>query len=124
MIRSMTGYGRARKVIEGTDITVEIKSVNHRYFDFSSRTPRTYGFLDEKLKSYKVETVTTQVPFNGSNTTITGNVYEVYTDNSEAIVQENADLTVDSSSLGKLKKTGLKNPTFSFKLVSKRREYI
>lgn len=48
----MTGYGRHQELLDGMDITVEIKSVNHRYFDFSSRTPRTYGFLDEKLKSY------------------------------------------------------------------------
>ena len=52
MVRSMTGYGRHQQTVEGMDITVEIKSVNHRYFDFSSRTPRIYGFLDEKLKSY------------------------------------------------------------------------
>ena len=52
MIKSMTGYGRALRVLEGMSITVEIKSVNHRYFEFSSRTPRAYGFLDEKLKGY------------------------------------------------------------------------
>nr|WP_317411992.1 YicC/YloC family endoribonuclease [uncultured Solibaculum sp.] len=52
MIRSMTGYGRAQEVLDGLDITVEIKSVNHRYFEFSARTPRAYGFLDEKIKSY------------------------------------------------------------------------
>lgn len=52
MVSSMTGYGRHQMMIDGMDITVEIKSVNHRYFDFSSRTPRIYGFLDEKLKSY------------------------------------------------------------------------
>ncbi len=52
MIKSMTGYGRHQLTVDGMDITVEIKSVNHRYFDFSSRTPRIYGFLDEKLKSY------------------------------------------------------------------------
>lgn len=52
MIKSMTGYGRAQKLVDGMDITVEIKSVNHRYFEFSSRLPRNYGFLDEKLKSF------------------------------------------------------------------------
>lgn len=52
MVRSMTGYGRHQELLDGMDITVEIKSVNHRYFEFFSRTPRTYGFLDEKLKSY------------------------------------------------------------------------
>ena len=52
MIKSMTGYGRAAQTIDGMAITVEIKSVNHRYFEFSSRSPRAYGFLDEKLKSF------------------------------------------------------------------------
>ena len=52
MIRSMTGYGRATGTFDGMNITLEIKSVNHRYFEFSSRVPRNYGFLDEKLKSF------------------------------------------------------------------------
>ena len=52
MIRSMTGFGKCEDTINGYDIIVEIKSVNHRYFEFSSRISRGYGFLDEKLKSY------------------------------------------------------------------------
>ncbi len=52
MIRSMTGFGRAQEIVDGMNVTVEMKSVNHRYFDFSSRVPRTFGFLDEKLKTY------------------------------------------------------------------------
>ncbi|MBO5384080.1 MAG: YicC family protein [Ruminococcus sp.] len=52
MIKSMTGYGRAQQIIDGRDILVEIRSVNHRYFEFSSRVPRAYGYLDEKLKSF------------------------------------------------------------------------
>ena len=52
MIKSMTGYGRAQQVIDGRDILVEIRSVNHRYYEFSSRLPRAYGYLDEKLKSF------------------------------------------------------------------------
>ena len=52
MIRSMTGYGRAQRTIDTMNITVELRSVNHRYFEFNSRVPRNYGFLDEKLKSF------------------------------------------------------------------------
>lgn len=52
MIRSMTGYGRANAEIDSMIITVEIKSVNHRYFELNSRIPKIYGFLDEKVKSY------------------------------------------------------------------------
>ena len=48
----MTGFGRFEKMINGHDIIVEIKSVNHRYFEFSSRITRGYGFLDEKVKTY------------------------------------------------------------------------
>jgi len=48
----MTGFGRAKDTINGMDITVEIKSVNHRYFEFFAKTPRTAQFLDEKLKSF------------------------------------------------------------------------
>ncbi len=47
----MTGYGRAQKIISGRDILVEIRSVNHRYYEYSSRIPRAYGYIDEKLKS-------------------------------------------------------------------------
>ncbi len=51
MIRSMTGYGRCQQERNGWTVTVEIKSVNHRFFEYSSRLPRTCGFLDDKLKS-------------------------------------------------------------------------
>lgn len=52
MVRSMTGFGRAVKEIDGYIITVELKSVNHRYFEFFSKIPRQYGFIDEKIKNY------------------------------------------------------------------------
>lgn len=52
MISSMTGYGRAQNIIGDKDITVEIKSVNHRFFEFSAKLPRNYGYLEEKLKSF------------------------------------------------------------------------
>jgi len=51
MIKSMTGYGREQAQISGRDILVEIRSVNHRYYEFSARTPRAYGYLEEKLKT-------------------------------------------------------------------------
>lgn len=51
MLKSMTGYGRTQKIINGRDILVEIRSVNHRYYEYSSRIPRTYNYIDEKLKA-------------------------------------------------------------------------
>ena len=52
MIKSMTGYGRCQQTIDGRDILVEIKSVNHRFFEFSARVPRVYGYLESQLKGY------------------------------------------------------------------------
>jgi uncharacterized protein (TIGR00255 family) len=46
----MTGFGRAQEVIDGRDILVEIRSVNHRYFEFSAKLPRSYNYLEDKLK--------------------------------------------------------------------------
>lgn len=50
MILSMTGYGRAEQVLNGRDITVELRSVNSRFFEYSSRIPRTCAFMEDKLK--------------------------------------------------------------------------
>lgn len=52
MISSMTGFGRFEGQVNGRSITLEIKSVNHRYTEFSCRTTKGYSFLEEKLKSY------------------------------------------------------------------------
>ena len=52
MVRSMTGFGRHQQTVSGLNIQVELKSVNHRYFEYGSRLPRAYNFLDDKLKSY------------------------------------------------------------------------
>ncbi len=52
MISSMTGFGRFEGMVNGRSITLEIKSVNHRYTEFFCRTTRGYSFLEEKLKSY------------------------------------------------------------------------
>ena len=50
-VRSMTGYGRARQLIGSKEITVEIRSVNHRFLEYSYRVPRAYAYLEEKLKN-------------------------------------------------------------------------
>lgn len=51
MIKSMTGYGRGQFSGARRDITVEVRSVNHRYFDCSIRTPRGCAFLEEPVKA-------------------------------------------------------------------------
>lgn len=52
MIRSMTGFGRCRETVNGREITVEIKSVNSRYFDCAVKISRTVGYLEERIKPY------------------------------------------------------------------------
>lgn len=58
MVKSMTGFGRAKLTLDGLDVTVEIKSVNHRYFEFTSRLPRGCNFLEDKLKSFCSQYIT------------------------------------------------------------------
>ena len=51
MIKSMTGYGSAKGVVDGLVISVELKSVNNRYLDASVRLPRSFLFAEESIKS-------------------------------------------------------------------------
>jgi uncharacterized protein YicC (UPF0701 family) len=55
MVKSMTGYGRCREVVDGRDILVEVKSVNSRYIDANIKTGRLYNALEEKLKDEQGE---------------------------------------------------------------------
>lgn len=50
MLKSMTGFGRAEELIDGFLIKVQVKSVNHRYSDFSIRVPRVYNFIEDKVR--------------------------------------------------------------------------
>lgn len=82
MIKSMTGYGRYQQIISGRDILVEIRAVNHRYYDFSARIPRNMGYLEEKLKAFvkskvsrgKVEVLVTINNVEGKDETISVNM--------------------------------------------------
>ena len=84
LIRSMTGYGRAQQQIDGRDIQVEIKAVNHRFFEFAARTPRAYGFLEEKMKSFVQERV--------SRGKVEASVTVITLEGSDAKVEVNAEL--------------------------------
>ncbi len=57
MVRSMTGFGRGRFVSSSHDITVDIRSVNHRFFEASVKSPRILSYLDDKLKLFVKEKV-------------------------------------------------------------------
>ena len=51
MVKSMTGYGRARETLNGRDITVEVRSVNNRYLDCTVKMPRAYVFAEDAIKT-------------------------------------------------------------------------
>ena len=52
MIKSMTGYGRARETLNKRDITVEVRSVNNRYLDCTVKMPRMYAFAEDAVKQH------------------------------------------------------------------------
>ena len=94
MIKSMTGYGRAAK----EPLTIELRSVNHRYLDISVRTPRSYAFLEEPLKAFaarqaargKIEIGVTVDNLAAETTKITLNrpVLESYLEAAQALAEE------------------------------------
>ena len=82
MMKSMTGYGRKKIEDQGLEISVEIKSVNHRYLDLNVKTPRLYAFLEEPIKGAasaavsrgKVDIYVTAVKKDGGDATVTPNL--------------------------------------------------
>jgi hypothetical protein len=73
MIRSMTGFGKATAVYEDKTVSVEIKSINHRYFEMYARTPRSCMQLEDLIRTHlqkrivrgKIE-VNVNISFSGS----------------------------------------------------------
>ena len=57
MLKSMTGFGRAEQLIEGYLIKIQIKSVNHRYSDFTIKVPRYYSFLEDKIRNAAMQSI-------------------------------------------------------------------
>ena len=51
MIKSMTGFGRSELVKEDRKITVEMKSVNHRYLDVNMKMPKKLNFFEAAIRN-------------------------------------------------------------------------
>ena len=49
-MNSMTGFGRSESDVDGKKITVEIRTVNHRFLDINIRISRTLGFAEEHIR--------------------------------------------------------------------------
>jgi len=58
MIRSMTGYGRSGRVMFDRKISIEIKSVNHRYNDLSVKMPRILNPFEDAIRKMMAQTIT------------------------------------------------------------------
>lgn len=58
MANSMTGFGRANLFADGRELTVELKSVNHRYLDLSFRMPRHISFLEDDIRRFLSDNLT------------------------------------------------------------------
>lgn len=56
-IKSMTGFGRGEGSFGGLDFTIDIKSVNHRFFDFSARIYKDYAYLEDPIRKRIAESV-------------------------------------------------------------------
>ena len=54
-MRSMTGYGRCQRTADGREMTVEVKTVNHRFLDVALRLPRHLGFAEEPMRKQIAE---------------------------------------------------------------------
>ena len=52
MIKSMTGFGRCESHQGDRKITVEIKAVNHRYFDVSVKLPKKFSFFEPAVRNF------------------------------------------------------------------------
>ncbi len=81
-MRSMTGFGRERAVIDGKEYLVEIRSVNSRYCELTVKLPRHYTYLEEKIKAQvkgciargKTEVYLSVADVEGRETDVTVNV--------------------------------------------------
>ena len=49
-MKSMTGYGKGISSYDGRELTVELKSVNHRFLDISLRLPRTLNCIEDPIR--------------------------------------------------------------------------
>lgn len=56
-MRSMTGYGRKQVLVDGRELTVEIKTVNHRFLDIAFRLPRAFAFAEDGIRKQMGESL-------------------------------------------------------------------
>lgn len=98
MLKSMTGFGRAKYQIEGREYIVEIKSVNYKYSDVSVRLPRNISYLEEFIKKEILKNISrgkvdVNITFNnystlGKNISINKEMAEMYIKSLRRLVED------------------------------------
>ena len=98
MLKSMTGFGRAKYQVEGREYIVEIKSVNYKYSDVSVRLPRNISYLEEFIKKEVLKNISrgkidVNITFNnysslGKNISINKEMAEIYIKSLRRLVED------------------------------------
>ena len=98
MLKSMTGFGRAKYQVEGREYIVEIKSVNYKYSDVSVRLPRNISYLEEFIKKEVLKNVSrgkidVNITFNncsslGKNVSVNHEIAEMYIKSLRRLVED------------------------------------
>ena len=91
MIKSMTGYGRAKLSKDDREYQIEIKSVNHRYLDISVRIPKQLSYLEETIKkeiAKKVKRGKIDVFVTFENNSLEGTEIKINTELAKAYIDE------------------------------------
>lgn len=91
MIKSMTGYGRAKLSKDDREYQIEIKSVNHRYLDISVRIPKQLSYLEETMKkeiAKKVKRGKIDVFVTFENNSLEGKEIKINTELAKAYIDE------------------------------------
>ena len=94
-MRSMTGYGRRQKSLDGREITVELKTVNHRFLDISCRLPRALSFAEDAIRKNLSQALRRgHVDVNVSYLNMRQDAREVRADEALALQYKEALLTI------------------------------
>ncbi len=91
MIKSMTGYGRAKLSKDDREYQIEIKSVNHKYLDISVRIPKQLSYLEETIKkeiAKKVKRGKIDVFVTFENNSLEGKEIKINTELAKAYIDE------------------------------------
>ncbi len=113
MIKSMTGFGRAKLVKDLREYQVEMKSVNHKYSDINIKLPRSISYLEEdirkivlsKVKRGKIEVFITFDNYSdeGKNIIINKEIAKVYINNLKELAdEENISSNIEVTEISKL----------------------